>query len=486
MTQPFTWNHRVHEVWGESRLCFWRFRFNPTYQSRRIRDGLIAALATAGVTSYAVYELLGYYDILVRIWLPFNISVAKMEELFFENLQELDFEDSEFFEVARIERHWPWGDGEPATPPDAFLGAGLNAAFLERANRFATGDLSRADFNDEEIKTLDSWLTNRLLIAFEPADGVKFFVSIRRSLGSLARLSHRNLLRRIAEACDTLTQNFHGESSLYDGSNEYLVIGRLPFDQFYEGLQAFLADLNNIGVNELFRTRTFTFIALQPTFMAFRDKVRTVEPAAPPDIDIEELFRRGEGESIEFKASAFANVKRWLNDDNQLVPMVDQVAQSALAKAICGLLNARRDGVVLLGVGERSRLLGKMSGQTLDRATRLLDQYMAFGDLVLFGTALDIAAEAARDWDEYVRRIQRLIANDIVPDPQHVLQVLKLDSDGGSFAAVTVRSVESDDWYYVRDNARYRFYVRRNGLTEELVALEQDRYKREFARRQGI
>lgn len=474
------WHHRVHEAWGESRLCVWRLKFNPTYDRDRIRAALFSTFAVMGVTSYAIYELLGYYDLLMRIWLPNAVSLPRMEEEVGNALIDLAYEDSEYFEVSSIVRHWVWATDEPETPmsfpnPNDLL-VKPTTPLLVRINRYVNGDLMHDELTADEQELVQSLQSKSLLTALEPSNGIKYVIVIKRSIAAGSRQARRNLLAEIAKACDGVRAKYGSEISLYDGNIEYLVIGRFPYADFHDGMESLLAALNQSGLANFFLSRTFTAIALQPGFFAYQDLVSVEAAEASGTPPLEDLLLEGETDDREFKASVFANVSRFLNKDEPAPERDRLVALEGVVKTVCGMLNSRLPGTIVVGVGEATRLMERLAVPRRERAQEILGAFTVYGDYVLFGLDMDTWANPGQTWDEYVRSVQQVLSSNITPDPAPYVQISREGFRGKDFMIIRT-SPPSTEWFYVEDERSTRFFVRVNAMTRELRGRDQDVFK---------
>src|SRR4051812_13345687 len=64
------WHPEVHRKWAREELFFWLFEFGTSYELPDVIEELTRSLDEGGVAGYAGYELLGNYDIMLRVWLP--------------------------------------------------------------------------------------------------------------------------------------------------------------------------------------------------------------------------------------------------------------------------------------------------------------------------------------------------------------------------------------------------------------------------------
>src|SRR5437879_3507412 len=122
----YQWNHRVHQDWAEEQLYIWTFTFTPTYNRDDAVDRVKSALSTFNIQSFAIYELVGEVDILLRLWLPRALDFPRFETELSSKLG--DNYAGGFFEVKRIIRHWVWEtvDDHPAEPTPEALANRLN------------------------------------------------------------------------------------------------------------------------------------------------------------------------------------------------------------------------------------------------------------------------------------------------------------------------------------------------------------------------
>ncbi|MHB1518242.1 MAG: AlbA family DNA-binding domain-containing protein [Acidimicrobiales bacterium] len=479
----FIWHHLVHEMWEESRLCIWRLKFNPTYDGETIKSTILGVFEDLNILSYAMYELLGFNDLLLRLWMPRGISLARFEEEIGRALFELDYEDSEYFEVSSIVRHWVWetsnADRRPRSPSAEQLLLKPDSNHLRRIVELTTGEIGVEDLTIDDRTILDMLVDGNCLTEMHHNGGIAFIIIIKRSIAAGSRQQRKNLLDHVTDTCDEISDRYNAQLSLYDGTSEYLLIGRLGFAEFHDGMVSLIQRLNEAGLSKYLRSRTFTSIALGPKFAAYREGLATIESESAPTASLEELLIVGETDEIEFKSSAFANLKRWLRNPTEPRPVRDSsVPLDGYVKAVCGLLNSRLRGAIIIGVGERVTLVGKSPAEVRARASELLSPYPLYaGDLVLFGMDADALASPGLDWDNWVREVQDSLMSHISPNPIANIQITREDFLGKVF--LIIRTVPPKrDWFYVEYKENdVRFYVRANAETRALYGRDQDVFK---------
>ena len=109
------WHPQLRELWGNERLYFWRVHF-PTYERLRFLDNVEEVMRRTGVVAYAVYELYGGFDMLLRVWLRTTQGV--FESTFHEVFGKDPNIMIEGFSVTDVVTHWPWAgeSGESVEP----------------------------------------------------------------------------------------------------------------------------------------------------------------------------------------------------------------------------------------------------------------------------------------------------------------------------------------------------------------------------------
>src|SRR5438105_839324 len=107
------WHHAMHEARGES-LIFLRFAFAQTYDRAFIKRSILECLGGQGVRSMIAYELFGFHDLLVRIWVPEQRTADQIEDVLLSQLGPHGLRDAEIFTVSYPVRHWPFARKDAA------------------------------------------------------------------------------------------------------------------------------------------------------------------------------------------------------------------------------------------------------------------------------------------------------------------------------------------------------------------------------------
>lgn len=483
----YTWHPRVHEVWGKERLCFWRIAFSPGYREKAIHDALLKALEEQHIASYAIYQLFGIYDVMVQLWLPTSVSLEAMDKNLFEALVQLDYAASDAFEVTAVERHWPWQEAH--APDSAILEAPLDVPAITAIDRSTFQFPSREDpetsREDTRNRDLAQYVSNRLIAPYAPPDGIVFFMEITRPTGTLATAEARATLRKkLRDICQEATPSFGmTQLSLYKGHGfaEYVFVGRVREEQFHDGLLQLILKVNQLTSGESYTMRAYTFVCADKKFRSFKDRLRTEELAGEDSGLVGGLLSKGtEDQELEFKSSAFADVRRYILGDGNLESNTE-VTDFSVLRTVCGFLNSPAGGTLLIGIIERTRMLERVKDTGKLIGARRLEEFPSPGGslshLSICGVELDFRATKDADWDQYQQRLQKIVRERITPNPMQWLRFNKETYVGRTLAAVVVRPAQSA-WFYVVDRARNaHFYVREGNTTYEYIGPDADAYK---------
>jgi len=226
--------------------------------------------------------------------------------------------------------------------------------------------------------------------------------------------------------------------------------------------------INEIGIGEVFGVRTFTHIVIGAPSDArtFQDRL-PLKDAVILELDerqLEEYLHRPEEEKLEFKGSAFADMKRWLNEGQELHQR-DAIAKEGVLRAVVGQLNSK-GGKVIVGVLEAKKF---QNPQVAER----LNAFPHSGEYVICGVNVDYKGN--QGWDEFALRLQDLIATQVVPSPRIWITLRREEYKDKDVCIISVRPPVSD-WFYLKDDPS--FYVRHGNTTRQLLGPEADGYKR--------
>jgi hypothetical protein len=157
--------------------------------------------------------------------------------------------------------------------------------------------------------------------------------------------------------------------------------------------------------------------------------------------NIEALLEREEGEELEFKSSL-----RWDHDNS----VINRELEKAIVKTVAGFLNARRGGILLIGV-RNDRSIAGLAGDY--EALRKPDR---------------------DDRDSFVQHLNHLLVNGVGEASASFVTATPTHVKGGDVCQVVVSPSNQPVW--VTEGASSTFYLRINNQTQPVPIREVARY----------
>ncbi len=452
--QRIEWHPAVRRAWLGERLSFWRVSLRE-YHADEVKRRLDASMRQAGITSWAAFEMLGVFDLLVRAWLPPASSAAEVEQAAAESFGG-DLVLFERFDVDEILMHWPWrkrGKSVMPLPFPAALEAPPPAQEIEQVN---AGDPSAiAKYRDQG-----------LAIAAPRGKGIAFVMAVtaQRRHPLAPSGAPAAIAEEIARVIDAAPADVIAERSLYRGSGfaDFLLQGCVRPDAFHEIRSLLLEPLE--PVLRVMDYRTHTFVLSKPSALICEETLRVQAPRRQ-ERTAKEWLEQEETSTFEVKGSAFTYLAR---EGPQLDP---KVAQS-LTKTIAAMLNAS-GGTVLIGAVDRQR--AENDPRLSDRPE--FDQAPKVGPYTVNG----IDWELTDDLDQFEQRLRSMLATSIEPDPSHFIDV-RFDRVGQRTVCMLTVPESSranmGTWFYLDSSKGSQFVVRTGSANRTLAGIEADNYKR--------
>ncbi len=285
----FLWHHKLHLVRHES-LYFWRLGFAPTYDRDAVAAGLHASAKRYGVRSLISYEVLGAYDVLIRVWLPEVCRPDHFHATLMNELAPAGLEMCDPFAVSTVARHWPFSGEklECADEPDQAHLEEINSAEIQAVE---------ADLAHASPALLDRLQQQHILRIYEPeygVPGVKFAIALAGD-PELPRTAVQELtedVTAILDAANTLEQR-----SLYVGSGfgHLLIVGRVVGSEFHTLHSQLISQINVAAIREKYDAHTMTLVSGQQGFHVANEGLAL--RSANGEIDIPPVIPRGPGQS---------------------------------------------------------------------------------------------------------------------------------------------------------------------------------------------
>lgn len=457
------WHYDVHKKLGES-LLYIQLTFLPTYKREEIFEQIRGFFQKKKISSYCIYEIYGYYDLLLRIWIPERQLLMCPKELH-DRLKHLYCTRAIPFYVEENPLHWAWWDKEK----DKILFPSkkdINNLSKDTIRTIEQG-------TQDELERLEVTHIIRIIKESSSKKGIKFFVVIPQPY--LSEIPDKESKDRLISRLKKGLENFQGivEPSIYVGSGFawILVKGKILFQE-YARLNNLVQDILVAGVED-FMIRTYTYLVTDSAhpYSIEQEILNLPQSTVEKKHNIDDYLQHEEDDQFEVKGSLSFNVDRYLRDKTYKGDFRDEkIAIEGVVRSIVGLLNAE-GGEILIGVLEEKRY-----GDVLKDPGNPLSQLPRVGERIVFGINCE-----SEDWDKFSRRLTDLIRAHIGRDASAIINKIEKHHYKGQDLCL-VKVPKGAGWYYLDEK---QFWVRRAGSTILLEGQEMDRYKNLYYREVG-
>jgi hypothetical protein len=468
--KPYQLHHRVHEEWGEQSLHFWFFAFSASYDLEELRNALKGVLAEHRVTAYASYELVGQYDLMLRVWLPYA-RVKAFRVSLRDALSPLSLVLDDLFTVESHVRHWPWASlpnkRGPIIPVNTeLLSTRPTDGQLEQMNELCVGE-GRESLSQDLARFKDGGLLREAL----PGPGIKL-VTLVNPTGTVSNPKRIALQKQIARVLDESDPETFSDCSLYavDGHAAlFLILCRVHSDCFGE-LRAKLFDALQLPL--LGEARTTTYPIVSSEFLPITDAISLGAPGG--DVEdrstIVDLLGDDESHILEVKATAFAPIDPWLRDGRDLEES-PKFFDRGILKSVAAFLNSD-GGTIVVGALEGERYRGLSDG-----VSKRLDSFPSIGQYVCCG--LVDPTFTSGSWDKFERKVLDLLGSRLTPNASGLVRISREQYHRKSLCVIRVLP-SGDAWYYAQTSETQpaAFYIRDGARVLELQATDADEYKK--------
>jgi hypothetical protein len=470
--QRLQWHPVLHEKLGHETLHYWFLSFSSSYEWDLVRAELLALLGRLHVYSFALYELMGDCDVLLRVWLPRGTSSSFRVELQ-KCLAGYGLSEDKLFSVEEVLRHWPFAaDGKGEISVIDENGTMPGPETIAKANDKL---LDQVSVEDEVLgRLVEDGLLGPRDHRPDQVAGVKI-VTLLKPKGDLETSQIHSLAKEIAAVLDG--QESIRQRSLYqvEGRAVFLLTCLVPEGHFF----AFRDDLVSL-ISPLCAAagiRTNSYACASPKLLMFQDLIPSPgarrAPARLRSRNIADLLRLEESTTLEVKGSAFTPLDKWLFDGEDRKES-DSFFHKSVIKTVGAFLNSE-GGSIVIGALETNRYREREEEMvaTAPRFTEI-GAYLSAGILDPF--------YVERGWDRYERRIEEKIAASIEPDPSPLLSIRNEEVEGNILCVIEVVSGRDAGWHYLKDRrgSGLTFIVRQGSRTVELDGVDADRYKERY------
>jgi hypothetical protein len=502
------WDDAVHERFESMQLYFWRLAFAPRYPRKKIFESLDRFYRLAKITSYVVYETLGDFDLLLRVWTPKGNMAEDLELLLRQQLQDCYLWNLNYL-ACKTELHFSDDEIGRERPTDGILQA-VGDPLISVVNQY-NEDQWRWHKDVEESNTslptrseeISSLVSNGTLRPVSMGiRGIRFFITFDHPRQPFRHETRRYVVKQIRAKCEEIRASWEGREetlasgkkrpiippkiSIYAGAGsmtDFLVMARAPHGHFHAFVRDLVFGLRAIGLDELYEMRPYTHVISDRMFSEFKEHRVVAAEAA----DVGKLLKEEENESLEFKATLATNFRSLITVGRRESDpeMLDKVV-----KAVCGLLNSPKGGVLIIGVLEVRRELEK--ARSPDEYLKTLEEDFGYSPLddkgrqsfpnAVVGLEVDLTPGPFPDLDRYLGHLRDLLKARIKPNPWAWLRVEVEEVEDKKICLIWVRP--GDVWFYAKmgDSTNEDFYVREAASTPAYSGSESDLYKRAHPR----
>jgi len=479
----------LQNSWGGRQLVFYQVRFSVTYETERLIPPIRSHLRKREILSYAIYEILGEYDLFIRCWVPQGMHPEDLaEELVVA--PELGIGDCRSISVSKIIFHWPWMSADYLTYERP------NASKLRKDETFKirlNNTLSEQPegLTDDEI---DEAIDKSILAPIGPElvehrEDIKFAMLL--SNPDRADFKEKHLVRvALTEAFRGLVADANhapliSHLSLYEtrGSAEasFVALGRFSSGRFYDSFQSLLSTLAKTGFRSYFEIKPHTYIMASSDFVHFEDAIpielSEARSARQGDSDdLHRLLERDESASLEYKGSFYFDIRQWLLND--LNEANEELFVSGIAREVVSFLNSPPGGVLVIGALERDRMLSKVPVVSRDKAKDLLADFPLIHGKSLTGLELDERVKSFfEDRDKAERHILDRLEK-LIERPSSLAGIVLVafhEISGRTLCTISVNPLSGKHFAYLKKDGT--LYHRRGSSTIGLVGGNADDYR---------
>lgn len=505
------WDDAVHEGLESKQLYFWRLAFSPRYSREKVFENLTHFYEQAEVTSYVVYETLGDFDLLLRVWAPRAHNAEELELLLRQSLEGCYLWNLNYL-ACKTEFHFT-SNGEGGKRPSASMLEGVGVPMIDLVNQYNGRQWARqleldAPTDAPERPVQIEELVESGVLRSIPLDtrGIRMFVTFDHPRQPLRPETRKWVVGQILRKCEEIRQYWLGLTersdtgdeveiqppniSIYAGAGsmtDFFVMARAPHKHFHAFVRQLIYGIRETGIDTQYEMRPYTHVIADRMFSEFKEH-RMVSADAG---DIGELVQRNESESLELKATIATNFRSLVAANRR---DADPLMMDEVVKTVCGFLNSPRGGTLVIGVLEVRRELE--NAKDPERYVEMLRERFGYvwdqdGEEAVsppnavIGIDLDLDPGPIRDLDEYERHLRDTLKSRISPKPGPWMRVEIEAIDEKRVCLIWVRP--GDRWFYAKVGSpqREEFFVREGASTPALSGAESDLYKQAYPRGLG-
>ncbi|MBK5220039.1 MAG: hypothetical protein JJE35_09685 [Thermoleophilia bacterium] len=502
------WDDAAHERLDSKQLYFWRLAFSPRYPRKDVFEGLALFYEEASITSYVVYETLGDFDLLLRVWAPRTHNAEELELRLRQSLEGCSLWNLTYL-TCKTEFHFSQNGSKVSRPSTTMLEA-VGVPVIEAVNDYNQKQWYRHKYGTSNVEMepprppeAEELLENGALrrVALDTR-GIRMFMTFDHPRQPFRPETKRWVIEQILEKCNQVRALWDGRTetlgsgkevniplpniSIYAGAgsmSDFLIMARAPHKHFHNFVRQMIFGIREIGLGAMYEMRPYTHVIADRMFSELREH----RDLGPEGDDIADLIHEEEDESLELKATLATNFRGLIMANRR---DADSTMLDKVVTAVCGMLNSPRGGTLIIGVLEVRRELEKAREperylraleETFDYSPSKEEDGVAYPNAVV-GIEVDLDPGPFADVDQYLRHLRDSLRSRINPNPWLWLRTEIKEIEGKRVCAVRVRP--GDGWFYAKagDSHREEFFVREGASTPALSGPAGDHYKRFYPR----
>lgn len=445
--KKYIWNPHIRENILKESLFYVRLSFSPRYLAKKTALLLENYFEEEGVNSYAIWEITGNFDLLLRFWLPSDKHISKFHQGIVDCLDSVSLSGCDYFGVANYV-HWLWENGN-----DKSVINSVKSITNEIVDKFNSSKVDK--------KTEKFYVENNVLRKWRRTNGITFVITIPPPVATINEEGKKAFWGKLVGVMES--SRCVNDFACYSGVGfcNYILVGTVKYSEFgsidTEVLDK-ISELSIMGASGI-RTQTNILLGNGGAPIKYKDKMELVSPI----IDKEEIPE--ENQYLECKASFSLDTERYLKGDGK--ETYDKMLSfNGVGKNVVGMLNAK-GGVLIIGLSEKETL-GSRKLEELSKKYPSNNLYLICGIEIEYNK---------KGWDEYSRRLQRFFRDYIEPNPLGHLRLERQMVKGKALCFIHIVRKVKDSWFYLKHNDQKKFYVRHGAETVMLSGISSDEYK---------
>jgi hypothetical protein len=442
------YHHDAHAEWAGRHLHFWFLSARSVYERHTFRHELKAIADELEITSYATYELVGTYDLMIRMYLS-SSEVGRFRKAVNAHLAPAALDP---FRVEEVARHWVWASepedrGEIYRPTEDVLSARYPRSELALLN-------DQENSSEERRRLIGAYEDLNLAREVKPSDGIKVAIALGFDKANQEELA--NVRERLCRWIDR-SYDSHYERSLYVADagqkQQFLVMCRIPHERFRH-IRDWLIEPIGAIVGAL-TARTVTYPVVSTDFVCFQERIELPAEDRP---DLAKLMQGHEQWEFEVKGSLLAPLDPWLKQGEPLVERGSYPMK--VISEVVGLLNSG-GGVLVIGALEEQRY------EESESALAYLRQFPQVGPYRVIG--LKDPTYTASGWDKWHSQLKDLLESRIREPPGVLVHAREGELEGQPVAVITVDEPRESQMFYLCEARDKLVYYGRVGTSCEAL-----------------